>query len=293
VSSSTFNLREFLDRFSGDVKTIFAEMREESRCELASELNLAVRRLRQSGTLDELIATLADTAGGFAEGAAVFRISDGVAKSEKLDLAIPLGSAAALAGAVESRDQVTAVTTSGEVSEALVERLGHLPDGRAHIHPLVVKESVPALLYVWGAVQGAAVELVAQVAAALWVDLLPPPPVVELVSIAPLPAVNKPAASWELLDVEEQRVHLRAQRFARVEVAAIRLQEGLAVQAGRLRHDIYATLRGRIDGARELFRKDFFANCPSMVDYLHLELLHTLAHDDAELLGDDYPGPMF
>jgi hypothetical protein len=116
VSSSTFNLRQFLDRFSGDVKTIFAEMREESRCELASELNLAVRRLRQSGTLDELIATLADTAGGFAEGAAVFRISDGVAKSEKLDLAIPLGSAAALAGAVESRDQVTAVTTSGEVS---------------------------------------------------------------------------------------------------------------------------------------------------------------------------------
>jgi hypothetical protein len=29
-----------------------------------------------------------------------------------------------------------------------------------------------------------------------------------------------------------------------------------------------------------------------MVDYLHLEMVHTLANDDAELLGKDYPGPL-
>ena len=29
-----------------------------------------------------------------------------------------------------------------------------------------------------------------------------------------------------------------------------------------------------------------------MVDYLHLELLRTLANDDADLLGSEYPGPM-
>jgi hypothetical protein len=29
-----------------------------------------------------------------------------------------------------------------------------------------------------------------------------------------------------------------------------------------------------------------------MVDYIHVELLRTLANDDAELLGEDYPGPM-
>jgi hypothetical protein len=28
------------------------------------------------------------------------------------------------------------------------------------------------------------------------------------------------------------------------------------------------------------------------VDYLHLELVRTLANDDVELLGQDYPGPM-
>jgi hypothetical protein len=29
-----------------------------------------------------------------------------------------------------------------------------------------------------------------------------------------------------------------------------------------------------------------------MVDYLHPELVRTLANDDVELLGSDYPGPL-
>ena len=53
-----------------------------------------------------------------------------------------------------------------------------------------------------------------------------------------------------------------------------------------------AALRKSIDAAREAFRPSFFAPCSSMVDYLHLELVHTLANDDPDLLGDNYPGPM-
>jgi hypothetical protein len=29
-----------------------------------------------------------------------------------------------------------------------------------------------------------------------------------------------------------------------------------------------------------------------MVDYLHLEIVRSLAHDDDRLLGSSYPGPM-
>jgi hypothetical protein len=291
VSSSISPLRQFLDQFGAAAERLCADTREQARRELTADLNLAVRRLRQAATLDELAATLAETASPFAAGAVVFRISDGVAKSEKIDLAIPLASAAALAGAVESRDPVTAIATPGEVSAALVERFGHSPDGRVHVYPIVTKESVPALLYIWGEAQGAAVELLTQVAAAGWANLTPPPPVVELVSIAPAPAA-KPMSLWESLTPAEQQVHLRAQRFARVRAAAMRLQDGAAVQVGRSRHGVYGALRNSIDAARAEFRKDFFANCPSMVDYLHLELVRTLANDDAELLGKDYPGPM-
>jgi hypothetical protein len=294
VSPPTSPLRQFLEKFTAGAETLYAETRDQARRELAAELNQAVRRLRQSGTLEELAATLADTAARFAGGAVVFLIADGVAKSKKMDLEIPLASAAALAGAVESRDSVTTITSAGEVSAALVERLKHTPDGRAHIHPIVVKDSVPALLYAWTEprrqAQGPALELLSQVAAAQWVGLLPPP-VMELVSIAPLGLV-KARSSWESLPPEEQQIHLRAQRFARVQAAEMRLHEGPAVLTGRSRRNLYEALRGSIDAAREHYRKNFFARCPSMVDYLHLELVRTLANDDAELMGTDYPGPM-
>ena len=188
MSSPNSPLRQFLEKFAAGAETLYAETREQARRELAAELNQAVRRLRQSATLDELAATLADTAARFAGVAEVFLISDGVAKSERMELEIPLATAAALAGAVESRDPVTAITTEGEVSAALVERLKHSPDGRAHIYPIVVKDSVHALLYAWGEpqrqMQGPALELMAQVAAAQWVGLLPLPPGMELVTQA-------------------------------------------------------------------------------------------------------------
>jgi len=278
-----------LDQFSAGAETLSAETRQQGRRELAAELNLAARRIRQATTLDELISTLADAASPFADGSAVFRIAGGAAKSEKLSIEIPLTSAAALAGVVENGDPVTAAATATEVSAALIERLEHTPDARAYIYPIAVKRAVPALLYAWGDVLGAALELLTEVTAACWDVLDAPPPLVELVNIAPA-AANKPAASWESLDPEEQRVHLRAQRFARVQAAAIRLQEGTAIQSGRSRRNLYDTLRTPIDAARTQFRKNFFGACPSMVDYLHLELVRTLANDDAELLGKDYPG---
>lgn len=293
MTPPTFPLRQFLEKLAAEAATLSSETRQRARRELAADLNQIVRRLRQSATLDDLAATLADTAARFADGAVVFLVSGDEAKSESMDLAISLASAPALATAVETREPVTAMTTAGEVSAALAERLGHAPDGRAHIYPIVVKDGVPAILYAWGDVQGAAVELAAQVAAAAWLGLVPAPPVVELVSIAPAPApVAKGAPTWESLPVEEQRAHLRAQRLARVRTAAMRLEEGAAVQAGRARGNLYEALRGPIDAAREVFRGEFFAVCPSMVDYLHLELVRTLANDDADLLGKDYPGPM-
>ncbi len=287
MSSSTSPLSNFLDRFAADAEKLCQDTREQARRELAAELNLSVRRLRQSAGLDELAATLAETAARFVGGAILFHTANGVAKSARLDLEIPLTSAAALASAVESRDPVTAVTTAGEVSATLVERLGHAPDGRAHIYPVVVHDRVLALLYAWGDVQAAAVELLAQCAAAIW-DQLQPPPIAELVKIAPAAPAAKAPSAWETLPPGEQRIHLRAQRFARVRVAEMRLREGAAVQAGRSQRNLYAALRTPIDATRAVFRSDFFASCPSMVDYLHLELVSTLANGNAELLGEGY-----
>jgi hypothetical protein len=276
---------------------ISAEAREHARGEVADQLNQAARRIRQAPDLGQLGAMLLEAASPFASSAALFRVSGSTAHGERIygvpadraeafrRLEIPLPSAAALAEAVKSRDPVATITTPAEVSAALLGIAGHPADGRAFIYPVVAGERVPALLYAWGSVQGAALELFTQLAAAVWTGLRPAE---DLVSIAPA----KPATAWESLSAEEQQLHLRAQRFARVQVAEIRLFETDAVQSGRSRRDLYGTLQKRIDAARQSFRNSFFTSCPSMVDYLHLELVRTLANDNAEALGKDYPGPM-
>jgi hypothetical protein len=322
-SASTSSLRQILEtrisQLSVEMEGLFAEARERGRRESADQLNQAARRIRQAADLEELRAILLDTAAAFSTGAALFRIEGPAARGERIrgvadeaadgfgGLEIPVASAAALSAAVETRDPVIAVTSAGQVSGEMVKLADHPPDGRVSIFPVVVRERVAALVYAWGTVQASALELLSQVAGAVWSEIsIPPAPVAppELVRIAPAPAEPltppeapgappPPAASaWDGLPPREQQIHLRAQRFARVQAAELRLREADAVQSGRAQHNLYAALRQPIDAARAAFRKNFFAPCASMVDYLHLELVRTLANDDAELLGQDYPGPI-
>src|SRR5262249_44163780 len=140
----------------------------------------------------------------------------------------------------------------------------HRADGRVSIFPVVARERALALLYAWGTVQGSALELLSQMAAAVWGEMVTPAatqaPVapLELVRIAPVPAPRK-ARPWEDLPPDEQQIHLRAQRFARVQAADLRLREPDAVQSGRAQKNLYETLKGQIDAARSAYRKTYFA----------------------------------
>jgi len=290
---------ELEQKLGPTVEKAAIEARDRARQEFADQLNQGARRIRQSVDMADLTATLLDATAPFAEGAAVFVVANAIARGERMrgvpddrarafrGLEIPLTSAAALSEAAESGDPVTAVTASSEVSTELAVFAGHGEDGRAFIYPLVVRGRTLALLYTWGAVQGSALELLAQLAAAVWA-VLPAP--AELVNV--VKGATTETTAWDKLSPEEQQLHLRAQRFARVQVAEMRLYETDAVQSGRSQRDLYEALRERIDTARNAFRRSFFAPCPSMVDYLHLELVKTLAQDDPDALGKDYPGPM-
>jgi len=307
-SAPVSTLRQlFEDRMSQlatEAEGLLTEGRDRARRDFAEQLNQSVRRMRQTSELDELVATLVDAASGFAAGVAFFRI-DEIARGERIrgvreetsdrfaGLQIPLASAAALRGAVETRDPVTAIATATEISPELLELIGQSADERVTIFPVLVRDDVRALMCAWGGVQPAAMELLCQVAGAVWSGIEPvkvAAPVPELVHIAR--AEPRPRPTWDNLPAEEQQVHLKAQRFARVQTAEMRLNHAQAVQTGRTRRDLYGALRDAIDGARAKFREQFFATCPSMVDYLHLELVRTLANDDAEALGKDYPGPL-
>jgi hypothetical protein len=306
-------LRRFLESRVQQLLTDAEKLESESRMravrEFTGRLNQAVRRIRQAETLAGLGETLVDCAAGFAAGAALFTVNSRTVRLESIrgvdtetlpaHLEVPLASVPALAGALETLDPVRAAAVAAEVSSALVELLGHVAGECVSIFPLVTREpdAVPAVLYCWGEVDESALELLAQSAAAEWSALAtsPPGPAQPLVSIATAstPSPNEAAAySWESLSQEEQAVHLRAQRFARVQVSQLRLAEAEAVQSGRAHRDLYGRLRTPIDEARRAFREQFFTATPGMLDYLHLELVRTLANENAELLGPDYPGPM-
>ena len=286
-------------RLGPTVEKATAEARERTRSELADQLNQGARRIRQAIDSADLTAALVDATAPIASAAALLVVNDSTLRGERIrgvaveqarafrGLEIPLGSAAALEEATRTAEPVTAETAPAQISTELSVFTGQTEGGRAFIYPLVVRGRAVALLYAWGSVVGPALELLTQLAAAVWTALPAP---VELVSIVTDAA--SPSTDWSTLAPPEQQLHLRAQRFARVQVAQMRLFETDAVQSGRSRQDLYGALRTRIDAARDSFRRSFLVPGSSMVDYLHLELLKTLAHDDPQALGKDYPGPM-
>ncbi len=282
-----------------------------ARWELIQKLNQITRRLRGFEDERQWSNTLVDATRGFCGRAALFLIRDGrlhletTRNFDDADLAdaVPLHDAPAFAAAVETRDTLVAMRSSGELSDAIARYVGE-GDDKVYLFPVVARQEVPAVLFAdSGEVDVDAIELVVATAGAVHlarpaVPALMIAPVEELVTIAPAAAspaapVQKPEIlSWFTLSREDRELHLRAQRFARVQVAEIRLYQSEKVKNGRTAHDLYTSLQTEIHSAREVFRRKFLNASDSMVDYLHLELVRTLANDDAEVLGNAYPGAM-
>ena len=287
-----------------------------TRRELIQKLNQITRRLRGFEDQRQWSNTLVDATRGFCGRAALFLIRDGrlhletTRNFDDADLAdaVPLHDAPAFVAAVETRDTLVAMRSSGELSDAIARYVGE-GDDKVYLFPVVARQEVPAVLFAdSGEVDVDAIELVVAIAGAAHLTrpavpapIIPMPiiaPVEELVTIAPAAAspaasVQKPEIlSWFTLSREDRELHLRAQRFARVQVAQIRLYQSEKVKNGRTAHDLYTSLQTEIHSAREVFRREFLNASDSMVDYLHLELVRTLANDDAEVLGHAYPGAM-
>jgi hypothetical protein len=54
---------------------------------------------------------------------------------------------------------------------------------------------------------------------------------------------------------------------------------------------LYKRLKSDVDRSRQTFDKRFGKALSKQVDYLHEELVRTLAANDPTALGPEYPGP--
>jgi hypothetical protein len=121
---------------------------------------------------------------------------------------------------------------------------------------------------------------------------LPTPELVHIAAPAAADTASSPRLAWSDLSPEDQKLHLQAQRVARVKAAEMRLYHAEELRKGVFDGNIYNALQPEIDKARADFLQDFLSKSRTMVDYLHLEILRSLAHEDDRLLGQHYPGPM-
>ena len=236
------------------------------------------------------------------------RVPEGESYPALESLRLPLESAPAFKGVAESLDTVISLADAGEISGTLAAALA-LDDGcRLALLPIVTERTgerrrVAAVLAMPGHQKPAdvpALELLATVAG-LSLDVRQTArkaagvvPAGQLLGIASTAETKPPVhvvVDVAKLTKEEQEIHARAQRFARVRVAEMRLYRAQAVKQGRDAGNLYAALEKEIESGREQFRQDFLST-PTMIDYFHVELVRTLANDDASMLGPDYPGPL-
>jgi hypothetical protein len=301
-------------RLDSDLREAVAQAAAAERSESSRELKRAcdeagrsrvesldqiLRRLRTAAE-EQILPLFAEVCAPYAEQLVVLVFESNQARSvasvgiPNQTLLFETGLAPAILTAIDSRDPVVALATETEISPVLAEVFGMnpslAPGGKAYLFPIVARHSVVAMLIASGVPVSAPIELLCEAAG------------MRLEAVArktqPVQPANgkesrqAPVVAWDGLNADDQRLHLQAQRMARLRVAEMRLYHEDRLRSGAAAGDIYGALQSEIDPARSQFLQMFLSKSPTMVDYLHLEILRSLAHNDDSLLGHRYPGPM-
>jgi hypothetical protein len=298
--------------------------RTEARRLETEAVHQSVRRLRLASESREILRFLNENTSPWAQRSVVLVFENNQAVmvavrgcEDRAASAFEIADAPALAAAIESQDPVVCLASPAEISPVLsaalegVDGSDSATGAKAYLFPISARQSVRAILIAAGAVVPAPIELLCEAAGmkleatelaprrdeherdAMQTSDSPSGPMQGLIHVMPAPAGSTAGRrTWAELPAAEQRLHLQAQHTVRVRVAALRLDHGEALGRGAAQRDVYAALKKEIDAERDDFRHDYLEKSPTMVDYLHLEILSRLAHNDEKLLGADYPGPM-
>jgi hypothetical protein len=301
------------------LETLRAELAEQHRLELerAQEgfrqqmqaLHKAVRRTENSEGRDDVIAALLDGIGPYADRALLMQLDGDMITGvcgvpgnedpyEPVSVEIPVEQAPALHNAKQSAEPLVAMRLESEFSSAILGYLGDAADEKIRVFPVLSRGLVKALVLVEAGSKpfhAGSVEILTMAAGNRWQagkETAEPAQLIAIQGAQEAKPKEAPQQNWFQLSPQEQEIHLRAQRFARVQVAELRLYQSERVRQSRRDSNIYGVFRNEIDQAREEFRSQFVETCPSMLDYYHMELVRILANENEKVLGPDYPGPL-
>ena len=231
-----------------------------------------------------------------------------------------LSGSSGLAGrAMNDREPVSAA--AAEFDQEFVNTHGNPADGNATLLPLVVRDKVSAMVYVDAGAEGradlSAVRVLVRTAA-MWLEILalrkiaggaaeaeapaavasaavaepasaPEPPPMAAAAAAPAPsapvAPAAGAADVSGLSAEDQEVHKKAKRFAKLLVDEIKLYNQKKVEEGKKNRDLYSRLKEDIDKSRQTYEKRWGSSAAGSANYFQSELVRILADNDAGLMG--------
>jgi hypothetical protein len=101
--------------------------------------------------------------------------------------------------------------------------------------------------------------------------------------IAPeVPAVGPP------MSPEDEEVHHKARRFARLLVDEIKLYNKAKLAEGRANKDLYDRLKDPIDKSRATYQKRYGATVAASGNYFEDEMKRSLAEDDLSVMGPNF-----
>ena len=84
---------------------------------------------------------------------------------------------------------------------------------------------------------------------------------------------------------EEDELHKKARRFAKLLVEEIRLYNQPKVDEGRQHKDLYDRLKVDIEKSRATYDKRYAESAVASADYFTQELIRILADNDVSLMG--------
>ncbi|MGZ4831474.1 MAG: hypothetical protein ACXVZQ_01025 [Terriglobales bacterium] len=92
------------------------------------------------------------------------------------------------------------------------------------------------------------------------------------------------------LSPDEEEIHRKAKRFAKLLVDEIKLYNQAKVAEGRMQRNLYQRLRDDIDKSRATYDKRYGSTAAASANYFTRELVRILANDDPSLLGSGFTG---
>jgi hypothetical protein len=285
-------------------------------------LNSAVSSIQDGEAQPEILRALLEGAAKFSGRAALFVIrgatatgwqgrgfdDDDAIKKFSVDTAEGLASRAV-------QDRMPAAAAAAEFDSKFVSAMGNPSDGNAVVLPLVVKEKVAALVYADagtadGTLDPSALHVLVR-SAGQWLEVLslrkagggaaaaepekeaqpePPAKAPPRAAEPPPPPPPPPASEEPDIPAEDQEVHKKAKRFAKLLVDEIKLYNQAKVTEGRQKRDLYDRLKEDIEKSRATYEKRYGQTPAASGDYFSREVLRILAENDASLMGGNFSG---